>query len=178
MCIRDRINDVNGNLDSASVLITVKDTIKPIAVSKPITVFIDSTGIGFASPIDADNGSSDNCSIVTRSLTKPVFICSDIGTDSTYLVVTDLGGNQDSISVKVSVKDTMKPIILAQSLTIYLDSNGIVNTNITEYETYMKRIKAREEHGDQIRSAVKDINNLKNELREIKGLLKEIVNGS
>ena len=59
-----------------------------------------------------------------------------------------------------------------------VSSNGIVNTNISEYETYMKRIKAREEHGDQIRSAVKDINNLKTELREIKGLLKEIINGS
>ena len=56
-----------------------------------------------------------------------------------------------------------------------VSSNGIVNTNISEYETYMKRIKAREEHGDQIRSAVKDINNLKTELREIKNLLKEIV---
>ena len=59
-----------------------------------------------------------------------------------------------------------------------VSSNGIVNTNISEYETYMKRIKAREEHGDQIRSAVKYINNLKTELREIKGLLKEIINGS
>jgi uncharacterized protein Yka (UPF0111/DUF47 family) len=59
-----------------------------------------------------------------------------------------------------------------------VSSNGIVNTNISEYETYMKRIKAREEHGDQIRSAVKDINNLKTELREIKGLLKEIINGN
>ena len=54
-----------------------------------------------------------------------------------------------------------------------VSSNGIVNTNISEYETYMKRIKAREEHGDQIRSAVKDINNLKTELREIKSLIKE-----
>ncbi len=59
-----------------------------------------------------------------------------------------------------------------------VSSNGIVNTNISEYETYMKRIKAREEHGDQIRSAVKDINNLKTELREINGLIKELVNGS
>ena len=39
----------------------------------------------------------------------------------------------------------------------------------------MRRIRAREEHGDQIRNAVKDINNLKTELREIKNLLKEIV---
>ena len=57
-------------------------------------------------------------------------------------------------------------------------SNAIVNTNVSEYQTYMKRIKDREQQGDQIRSAVKEINNLKSELREIKGLIKELVNGS
>ena len=57
-------------------------------------------------------------------------------------------------------------------------SSGIVNTNTSDYHFYMKRIKSREQHGDQIRTAVKDINNLKTELREIKGLLKEIINGS
>ena len=57
-------------------------------------------------------------------------------------------------------------------------SSGIVNTNITEYETYMKRVRSREQHGDQIRSAVKEINTLKAELREIKGLIKKLVNGS
>ena len=58
------------------------------------------------------------------------------------------------------------------------NSGAIVNTNVTEYQIYMQRIKSREQHGDQIRMAVKDINNLKTELREIKGLLKEIINGS
>jgi len=59
-----------------------------------------------------------------------------------------------------------------------ITSSGIVNTNTSEYEIYMKRIKSREQHGDQIRTAVKDINNLKTELREIKGLIKELINGS
>ena len=58
------------------------------------------------------------------------------------------------------------------------NSGAIVNTNVTEYQLYMKRIKAREQHGDEIRSAVKEINTLKAELREIKGLIKELVNGS
>jgi len=56
-------------------------------------------------------------------------------------------------------------------------SSGIVNTNINEYNLYMKRVRDREQHGDQIRTAVKDINNLKTELREIKGLIKELING-
>ena len=64
------------------------------------------------------------------------------------------------------------------SLVRDVRSNGIVNTNVTEYEIYMKRIRSREQHGDQIRTAVKDINSLKTELREIKSLIKELINGS
>ena len=54
-------------------------------------------------------------------------------------------------------------------------SNGIINTNVSEYEFYMNRVKSREKQGEQIRNAVKEINTLKAELREIKNLLKEIV---
>jgi len=64
------------------------------------------------------------------------------------------------------------------SLVRHAHSNGIVNTNASEYEVYMRRIRQRNEHGDQIRNAVKEINTLKAELREIKGYLKEIINGS
>ena len=64
------------------------------------------------------------------------------------------------------------------SLVRDVNSNGIVNTNVSEFETYMKRIRNREQQGDQIRNAVKEINTLKAELREIKGLIKELVNGS
>ena len=59
-----------------------------------------------------------------------------------------------------------------------VNSGAIVNTNVTEYQLYMKRVRSREQQGDQIRSAVKEINNLKAELREIKSLIKELVNGS
>ena len=54
-------------------------------------------------------------------------------------------------------------------------SNAIVNTNVSEYQLYMQRVKSREQQGDQMRNAVKEINNLKSELREIKGLIKELV---
>ena len=56
-----------------------------------------------------------------------------------------------------------------------VNSNAIVNTNVSEYQLYMKRIKVREKQSDELRGAVKEINNLKNEIREIKNLVKEIV---
>tara|TARA_B100001939_G_C16821826_1_gene564665 strand:- start:94 stop:315 length:222 start_codon:yes stop_codon:yes gene_type:complete len=61
------------------------------------------------------------------------------------------------------------------SLVRDTNSNAIVNTNVSEYQVYMARVRSREKQGDQIRSAVKEINTLKAELREIKNLLKEIV---
>ena len=54
-------------------------------------------------------------------------------------------------------------------------SNAIINTDKTEYSLYMQRIKTRQKHNDKFKSAVREINNLKHELREIKTLIKEIV---
>ena len=65
-----------------------------------------------------------------------------------------------------------------QSLVRDTNSGAILNTNVSEYQMYMERVRSREQQGDQIRNAVKEINNLKSELREIKGLIKELVNGS
>ena len=56
-----------------------------------------------------------------------------------------------------------------------VSSNAIVNTNVSEYQLYMKRIKVREKQSDELRNAVKEINNLKKDIREIKELIKEIV---
>jgi len=61
-----------------------------------------------------------------------------------------------------------------ESLVRDIKTNGIINTNTSEYSLYMARARAREKSGDEIRSAVKEINNLKAELREIKELIKGI----
>ena len=57
-----------------------------------------------------------------------------------------------------------------------LNSNAIVNTNESEFSTYMARYKAREKNNDMLRDTVKEINTLKSELYEIKKLLKEVIN--
>ena len=62
------------------------------------------------------------------------------------------------------------------SLVRDTDSNAIVNVNKSEYQLYMSRYNAREKQSDVLRDTVKEINTLKNELFEIKKLLKEIKN--
>lgn len=61
------------------------------------------------------------------------------------------------------------------SLARDIRSNAIVNTNKSEYQLYMNRIKNREQQGDQIRNTIKEINILKQELFEIKDLLKKVL---
>ena len=55
------------------------------------------------------------------------------------------------------------------------NSNAIVNVNKSEYQLYMSRYKSREKQSDELRDTIKEINTLKNELYEIKKLLKEVI---
>ena len=55
------------------------------------------------------------------------------------------------------------------------ETKAIINTNVTKYQLYMQRRENRKSQSDQIKSACREINNLKQELREIKNLIKEII---
>jgi len=61
------------------------------------------------------------------------------------------------------------------SLVRDISSNAIVNTNKSEYQIYMARRLQREKQNDELRGAVKEINNLKKDIREIKNLLKGLI---
>ena len=57
-------------------------------------------------------------------------------------------------------------------------TNQIINTNNTEYEQYLARRKKRKLEKEKSLSVEQDIATLKNEMNEIKSLLKELVNGN
>jgi len=61
------------------------------------------------------------------------------------------------------------------SLARDVRSNAIVNTSKNEYQLYMNRIRSREQQSDEIRNTIKEINVLKQELFEIKNLLKKVI---
>jgi hypothetical protein len=61
------------------------------------------------------------------------------------------------------------------SLARDIRSNAIINTSKNEYQIYMNRIRSREQQSDEIRNTIKEINLLKQELFEIKSLLKEVI---
>ena len=57
------------------------------------------------------------------------------------------------------------------------ETNGIVNVYNVSYDQYIASRKAKSEKNQKVQTMEEDLANVKNELNEIKSLLKELING-
>ena len=64
-----------------------------------------------------------------------------------------------------------------ETLVRETNSNAIVNTDRSAYQVYLQRVKEAKQSNNDLRYAVREINNLKAELTEIKELLMKVANG-
>ena len=58
-----------------------------------------------------------------------------------------------------------------------LKSQAIINTDSDAYARYMARKAKKAKQNDELRAVIRDVNELKSEMREIKDLIKEIKDG-
>ena len=58
------------------------------------------------------------------------------------------------------------------------ESNCIINTNKAEYEEYLTRRKLKKSEKNKVDNLERDISTLRNEITEIKDLLRSLVNGN
>lgn len=102
--------DYGSFQSSCAATVTVVDNRFPDVYCVNTTVSLDANGIGVLSPDDVDNGSIDNCSITSRTLSQTTFSCADIGPQFVVMDVTDASGNTESCSILVNVVDGNVPI--------------------------------------------------------------------
>ena len=57
-------------------------------------------------------------------------------------------------------------------------NNSIINTNMAEYNEYLKRKEAKNKENQKIQNIEEDLANMKGDIDEIKNLLRSLVNGS
>jgi gliding motility-associated-like protein len=120
--------DVNGNSSTAQTVVTVLDTVTPSAQATNYTAYLNSGGAITIDSSNINNGSSDNCSIVTITLDTFQFDCSDVGqVNPVVMTVTDASGNVDTAHAFVTVLDTVAPVAIGQNITVYLDFTGNVS---------------------------------------------------
>ncbi|MEM9931943.1 MAG: HYR domain-containing protein, partial [Bacteroidota bacterium] len=121
--------DASGNTDTCSFTLTVVDTTFPNAVCVDnLDVFLDGNGNASISFTDIENGSTDNCGIVSFRLDDSTFTCSNTGMNLTAILnVEDAAGNQDTCQTAISVLDTITPVIPnCLDTTIYVNDMGMV----------------------------------------------------
>ena len=123
------VTDFNGNVDSATAIVTVLDTINPVVVTMDTTLYLDASGNASLTAADIDNGSSDACGVSTTVLSTTSFDCSSVGVNTVTLVVTDVNGNVDSATAVVTLVDSINPVVVTKDTTLYLDASG--NASLT-----------------------------------------------
>ena len=97
-----RVTDANGNTATCSFTVTINDSEAPQANCKNKTITL-SNGAASITLADIDDNSTDNCGIQSRSLSKTMFNCSNIGANSVTLTVTDVNGNSSTCNATVTV---------------------------------------------------------------------------
>ncbi|UTW67766.1 BspA family leucine-rich repeat surface protein [bacterium SCSIO 12643] len=128
------VSDVNGNSSTQSATVTVADTNSPTAIAQDYTAYLDANGSITISVNDIDNGSSDNCGILSMTLDQYTFTCADTGTNTVILEVNDVNGNSYTASAVVTVIDTLKPTVTSQDINVYLDANGQVSISTSDID--------------------------------------------
>ncbi len=126
------VTDQAGNSSTCTASITVLDTVSPIAVTQDLTIYLDGNGQASITANDADNGSSDNCSIVSSTVSQTSYGCSDLGPNTIGFTITDQSGNQTNTTFVVTVVDTISPTISTKSHTAYLDASGNVTIDVID----------------------------------------------
>lgn len=119
--------DANGNQSTCTAIVTVEETVPPIAVCQDIVIQLNASGSVTIAAADVDAGSTDNCGIDSLSVTPSTFDCTNLGTETVTLTVFDNYGNTSSCPADVTVLDTVPPTAVCQDITVQLDAAGNVS---------------------------------------------------
>lgn len=129
---RATVTDANNCSNIIGTTLINEDKTPPTVLTKSATVFLGQNGTGTLNVNSVDNGSFDNCEINSRTLSHTTFNCSDLGNKVVNFTVTDQSGNVNSSTATVSIRDTLRPLLVCPSniTTIKCDSIIVFDTPV------------------------------------------------
>ncbi len=95
--------DAPNCIATSSAVLTVADTIDPVAICQDLTVTLDASGNATITAADINNGSTDNCAIDTMTVSPNTFTNANGGINTVTLTVTDTSGNVSTCTATVNV---------------------------------------------------------------------------
>jgi hypothetical protein len=96
--------DGDGQTATCSQSVSVTDNVAPVAIAKNVSLQLDANGNASLTVNDVNNGSYDNCSLASLTLSKTTFSCSDISNTPNFAL--DFDGSDDRV---VSFSSTAYP---------------------------------------------------------------------
>ena len=126
--------DNSNTTATCTAAVTVNDEIAPNANCQNITVYLDSNGEVNLADDAVNNGSTDNCSIASFSLSQTYFDCDDTGNHTATLSVTDEANNTSTCTATVTVADNTPATAICQDITIYLNDAGTASITADEID--------------------------------------------
>ena len=122
--------DAGGlNAASCSFTITVRDNQIPLARCKNVSLLLNNAGNAGTNATAVNNVSTDNCGILSISLSKTAFDCSDVGQNIVILTVSDVNGLSGSCTAVVSVGYTQRPVAICRNASVTLSNAGVATVN-------------------------------------------------
>lgn len=125
------VSDAAGQTETIEITILQSDLIPPQAIAQNINLPLNADGIAMLSPEMLDAGSSDNCGIISMSVSPSEFNCLNTGVNPVIFTVTDASGNTSSTEALVTISDILSPTVITQNVNIYLDENGLATMDAT-----------------------------------------------
>lgn len=116
--------DIYGNGSSATAIVTLMDTIAPEFTTNDITLYLDAAGVASLAVLDVATAATDTCGVDTMTLDRYTFGCADAGINVVNVSAQDVNGNSTSKQANVTVMDSIKPVVSANAINVYLDANG------------------------------------------------------
>ncbi len=119
-----QLTDPSGNTVSGTETGTVIDNTNPTLTTQNITGFVNSSGNYTANPSDFVDTSNDACGIASTTLNTTSFSCSDLGTNTIQVTVTDNNGNATTENATLTVSDNTNPIAQTQNIIVDIQSGA------------------------------------------------------
>jgi len=107
-----------------NVQVNVLDTIAPVVLSRNISVILDENDEAHILPEDVDDGTFDNCGLVSLTIDQQLFGLDDEGENTVILTATDESGNTASAPAVVTIVRQPQGLVLTPDIMYNGSTSG------------------------------------------------------
>ncbi|MCB9274614.1 MAG: HYR domain-containing protein [Lewinellaceae bacterium] len=102
----------SGNTSTCFSQVSVRDDIAPTANCKDVTVELDASGTATYADDIINDGSTDNCGIVSVQAQMTTVTCAAVGSVVSTFTATDAAGNSSSCTGTITIVDAVAPTFI------------------------------------------------------------------